>query len=50
MILGIGRVKKEKKVLKPGFLGGSAVKNPPANVGDTGSVPGLGRSHNPWSN
>ena len=24
--------------------GGSAVKNPPANAGDTGSIPGLGRS------
>ena len=28
-----------------GFLGGSVVKSPPANVEDTGSVPGLGRSH-----
>ena len=28
--------------------GGSAVKNPPANAGDTGSIPGLGRSHMPW--
>ena len=27
-----------------GFPGGSAVKNPPANAGDEGSVPGLGRS------
>ena len=27
-----------------GFPGGSAVKNPPANAGDTGSIPGLGRS------
>ena len=26
------------------------VKNPPANAGDTGSSPGLGRSHIPWSN
>ena len=29
------------------FLGGSAVKNPPANAGDSGdlgSIPGLGRS------
>ena len=24
--------------------GGSAVKNPPANAGDTDSIPGLGRS------
>ena len=27
-----------------GFPGGSAVKNLPANVGDVGSIPGLGRS------
>ena len=27
-----------------GFLGGSVVKNPPANSGDTVSIPGLGRS------
>ena len=27
-----------------GFLGGSVVKNPPAKVGDVGSIPGLGRS------
>ena len=27
-----------------GFPGGSVVKNLPANAGDTGSVPGLGRS------
>ena len=26
------------------------VKNPPANPGDTGLVPGLGRSHMSWSN
>ena len=33
-----------------GFPGGAAVKNPPANAGDTGSSPGLGRSHMPRSN
>ena len=27
-----------------GFPGGSVVKNPLANAGDTGSIPGLGRS------
>ena len=27
-----------------GFPGGSVVKNLPANAGDAGSVPGLGRS------
>ena len=32
------------------FPSGTAVKNPPANAGDTGSSPGLGRSHMPWSN
>ena len=26
------------------------VENPPTNAGDTGSSPGLGRSHMPWSN
>ena len=26
-----------------GFPGGSVVKNPPANVGDTGLIPGSGR-------
>ena len=26
------------------------VKNPPPNAGDTGSIPGLGRSHMPQSN
>ena len=32
---------------QPGFLGGSVVKNPPAKTGDsgdTGSIPGLGKS------
>ena len=32
------------------FAGGAVDENPPANPGDTGSVPGLGRSHMPWSN
>ena len=27
-----------------GFPGGSAVKNPPANAGHMGSIPGFGRS------
>ena len=31
------------KTLK-GFSGGTVVKNLPANAGDTGSIPGLGRS------
>ena len=33
-----------------GFPGGAVVKNPPANSGDTGSIPGPGRSHVLWSN
>ena len=33
-----------------GFPGGAVVKNPPANAGDMGSSPGLGRSHMPRSN
>ena len=32
------------------FPGGTVVKNLPANAGDTGSSPGPGRSHMPWSN
>ena len=27
------------------FPGGPVVKEPPANAGDVGSIPGLGRSH-----
>ena len=33
-----------------GFLGGAVVESLPANAGDTGSSPGLGRSHMPRSN
>ena len=39
-------IKEDKK----GFPGGSVVKNPPANGGDTGSNPGPGRSHMSRSN
>ena len=38
------------RILKLDFPGGTVVKNLPANAGDTGSIPGLGRSHMPWSN
>ena len=38
------------KKLGGGFPGGAVVKDPPANAGDTGSSPGLGRSHMPRSN
>ena len=33
-----------------GFPGGPVVKNPPANAGNMGSIPGSGRSHMPWGN
>ena len=32
------------------FPGGTVVKNPPANAGDMGLIPGPGRSHVLWSN
>ena len=43
------------KNIRGGFPGGAAVENPPANAEDTGSGPGLGRSHvqrsklGPWA-
>ena len=33
-----------------GHPGGSAVKNPLANAGDTGLIPDLGRRHMLWNN
>ena len=38
------------KVSGRDFPGGAVVENPPAKAGDTGSSPGLGRSHRPQSN
>ena len=32
------------------FSGGTVFKNPPANAGDMGAIPGPGRSHMPRSN
>ena len=40
---------KSKKEIED-FPGGTVVKNPPANAGDTGSSPGPGRSHRPQIN
>ena len=40
----------QNKTNTMGFPGGAVVKNPPANAADTGSSPGPGRSHMPWSN
>ena len=39
-----------QRMLDQGFPGGSVVENLPADAGDTGSSPGLGRSHMPRSN
>ena len=38
------------KIYQRDFPGGAVVKNLPANAGDTGSIPGPGRFHMPWSN
>ena len=44
-------VKDTVKIMRrQDFSGGAVVKNPPANAGDMGSSPGLGRSHMLWSN
>ena len=34
-----------QEIIGRDFPGGTVVKNPPANAGDTGSSPGPGRSH-----
>ena len=31
------------------FPSGTEDMNPPDNAGDTGLIPGMGRSHTPWS-
>ena len=36
-------------IINGGFPGGAVVENLPANAEDTGSSPGLGRSHMLWS-
>ena len=38
------------RVSNMGFPGGAVVENLPADAGDMGSSPGLGRSHMPRSN
>ena len=37
------------KTTSQGFPGGAVVESLPASAGDTGSRPGLGGSHMPWS-
>ena len=43
-------MEKNYKNNQRGFPGGAVVESLPANAGDTGSSPGLGGSHMPWSN
>ena len=43
-------LKRNEEKKGGGFLGGTVVKNLPANARDTGSGPGPGRSHMPQSN
>ena len=57
MIISIDTEKAFDKIQHPfmikslqGFPCGAVVENLPANAGDTGSSPGLGRSHMPRSN
>ena len=51
-MVGVGKkaIKETIRRLSWDFPGGTVVKNPPASAGNTGSIPGLGRSHMPWSN
>ena len=47
----MGNTREEKDLQKPitmGFPGGAVVGGLPANAGDMGSSPGLGRSRMPW--
>ena len=39
------RQEQRAKVQDVGFPGGTVVKNPPANAGDTSSSPSMGGSH-----
>ena len=48
--LSIIREMKTETTMRWDFPGGSVVKNPPANAGNMGLSPGLGRSHVPQSN
>lgn len=44
---------QDSHILKNGtgdFLGSTVFKNPPANEGDTNSIPGPGRFHTPQGN
>ena len=45
MSSGKNQVDMNEENKKQDFPGGSVVKNPPANAGDTSLIPGLGRFH-----
>ena len=47
---GVDTKDSQYKTYVSGFPGGAVVENLPANAGDTGSSPGVGRSHMPQSN
>ena len=38
-----------EKWVQEDFPGGTVGENPPASAGNTGSIPGPGRFHMPWS-
>ena len=44
------RMKQLNTDVSRDFPGGTVVKNPPANAGDMGLIPGPGGSHMLWSN
>ena len=48
--LGTSLVAQWLRIHLLGFPGGAVVESLPANAEDTGSRPGLGGSHMPWSN
>ena len=48
--LRVQEIMAESRISWRDFPGGTVVKNLPANVGDTGWIPGPGRFHMPRSN
>ena len=48
--MNIDAKNSQLNISKLDFPGGTVVRNPPVNAGDTGSSPGPGRSHMPRSN
>ena len=48
--VGCGGLQTCLQQVEPGCPGGAVDKHPPANAGDMGSSPGVGRSHMPQSN